>query len=466
MNEVRPQPGFQEAFLETEADIAIGGGSAGAGKSFVMVLDPLRFVQNPKFGAVIFRRTRPEITNEGGLWDETKRLYPYFPIKSNSKETNLEWSFSTGSKIRFGHLQYEKDVFKWQGSQIAYLGFDELTHFSKSQFFYLLSRNRSISGIKPRVRATTNPQSKGWVKDFIGWWLDEKTGFPIPERAGVLRYMVRDGDKIIWGSSKEEVISKSMHVLNLIDGIIDVNDLVKSVTFIPGSIYGNKKLLSVNPQYLSNLISLDENEKAKLLDGCWKVKNLNGLVLPNWDIYRHPFPEDAKNKGYGMDFGFSSDPTTLYRCGVYRGCIYVKKIIHETGLTNLQNPEQPGQNSIQGAMKERGVNKYDTIIADSAEPKSIKDISNLGYKVKGAVKGPDSVLHGLKILQRYKILVHEDDIEAQEELDNYTYKQDSNGDYTTHPTDKNNHFIDGIRYWASDNLKEGSGSLMQVLSQR
>ncbi len=66
-------------------------------------------------------------------------------------------------------MEHEKNCYDWQGTEIAYLGFDELTHFTEKQFYYLLSRNRSVSGVKPYVRATCNPDADSWVAKLIDW---------------------------------------------------------------------------------------------------------------------------------------------------------------------------------------------------------------------------------------------------------------------------------------------------------
>lgn len=275
---IKPQSGFQEKFLSSPADIVIGGGAAGAGKTFVLLLEPLRHKDVKGFGGVIFRRTTPQIKSEGGLWDTSMSLYPL--LGATPRETEREWLFGK-AKLKFSHLEYEKNVLDWQGAQVPYIGFDELTHFSKKQFFYLLSRNRSTCGVKPYVRATCNPDPESWVADFIKWWIDEETGFPIPERDGVLRYLVVDGDNYIWGDTKEEVKDKAAYVFDKLKEQTDISpdDFIKSVTFIGGSIYENKELLKVNPQYLANLMAQDAETKAALLEGNWK------FVVSENDIY-------------------------------------------------------------------------------------------------------------------------------------------------------------------------------------
>lgn len=276
---IEPQKGYQLKALSSKADIVIGGAAAGVGKTYSLLLEFLRHINNPEWGGVIFRRTTPQIRNEGGLWDTSMDIYTH--VNAEPKESSLEWKFPKGAKLKFAHLEYEKNKFDWQGSQIPFIGFDELTHFSESMFFYLLSRNRSVCGVKPYVRATCNPDPDSWVATLISWWIDQDSGFPIPERDGVIRYFIRDGKNYIWGDSENECIEKAWYFLEelVLKSNIDPKSFVKSLTFISGSIYDNRKLLETNPEYLGNLASQDESQKKILLEGNWKV------VLSDNDIY-------------------------------------------------------------------------------------------------------------------------------------------------------------------------------------
>lgn len=268
---IYPQPGFQMDVLSTPADIAIIGGGAGGGKTYALLMEASRHQYNADFGAVVFRRTYPMIMNEGGLWDTSKQLYPL--VGAVPRENSLDWKFPSGAGVSFRHLQYERNVLDWQGSQVPLLIFDELTHFTKKQFWYMLTRNRSTCGVRPYVRASCNPDPDSWVAEFVDWWIGPD-GFPIPERAGVLRYLTRDGEMYVWGDSAEEVMAKAPH---LFEGPL-ADTRPKSVTFIPGSIYENKKLLEVNPEYLGNLMAQDPETRAQLLEGNWRVK-VDGLAL-------------------------------------------------------------------------------------------------------------------------------------------------------------------------------------------
>src|SRR5215469_6819059 len=135
------QPGPQTAFLQTPADICIYGGAAGGGKTVGLILEPLRHVrQVPGFSTVFFRRTTPQITNPGGLWDESLNFYSRFGGIPHRRIR--EWHWPGGGKIKFSHLQLGATVYEWQGAQITLIGFDELTHFTAHQFFFMVSRNR------------------------------------------------------------------------------------------------------------------------------------------------------------------------------------------------------------------------------------------------------------------------------------------------------------------------------------
>lgn len=237
-------------------------------------MECLRHINNPNFGAVIFRRLSTNITGEGGLWDTSRTLYPDLGGTSGM-QPRLHWKFPSGAKISFAHLQYDQDVNGWQGTQIPMLGFDELTHFSEFQFFYALSRNRSTCGVKPYVRATCNPDADSWVAKLISWWIDQDTGYPIPERAGVLRYFTRLGNEMIWGNTPAEVVAKTGRDAEGLD-----ENQVKSLTFIPSTLADNAILMQQDPSYRANLLALPRVERERLLGGNWKVRKVGGSYFP------------------------------------------------------------------------------------------------------------------------------------------------------------------------------------------
>lgn len=326
MTEIRPQKGPQENFLACTADVAIYGGAAGGGKTFALLLDALRWSSLPGFTGMIFRRTTPQIKNPGGLWDESVKLYTQIQGAMPSAST-LNWNFSSTARIKFSHLERDDDVYDHQGGQYAFVGFDELTHFTWKQFTYLLSRNRNAScGIKPYVRATTNPDADSWVASFIDWYISPE-GYPIPERAGVIRYFTILDDSVLWGDTKEEVAEKA--------GIEP--QFVKSFTFIPASIEDNKILLKNDPGYLANLNTLPLVEKERLLRGNWRIKHAAGLIFhrsqvefvePNdaevtaitlkrvrsWDLAATKITPDSPDpdRTAGVKMGYNAVTKTIY----------------------------------------------------------------------------------------------------------------------------------------------------------
>ena len=270
-----PQLGPQYDFLTTLADICIFGGSAGGGKTFGLLLDPVRHFQNPAFGGVIFRKTRTDIRKEGAIWDESEKMYPYYPAVP--RQQKLDWSFPSGARLSFAGMQYETDKLEWQGAQIPFIGFDELTHFSGSQFFYMVSRNRSMCGVRPYIRATCNPDPDSFVADMISWWIDQETGYAIPERSGVVRWFIREGEELVWFETHS--LAMSYLVLEKGKKIEQAELLPKSFTFIPSSIHDNPALLKVNPEYLSNLESLPFVDRERLLKGNWKIRPSAGYFF-------------------------------------------------------------------------------------------------------------------------------------------------------------------------------------------
>ena len=257
---IGPQNGPQKLFLESEADICIYGGAAYGGKTFGLLLDPLRHHDNKHVEAVTFRRTNKQIRNTGGLWDTSGKLYSLLSATPN--QSFLRWKFPSGFSVKFDGLEMESSVFDWQGSQIPWIGFDELTHFTLFQFFYMVSRNRSQAGVKGRIRATTNPDALSWVRQFIAWWIDPETGYAIPKRSGKLRWMIRPKDEIEWYDTEEEIYKKYGRGPDIVP---------RSVTFIPAKIEDNKIGNELDPGYRGALLSLPAVERERLLRGNWNI---------------------------------------------------------------------------------------------------------------------------------------------------------------------------------------------------
>jgi predicted phage terminase large subunit-like protein len=287
-----PQPGPQTDFLASPADIVIFGGGRGGGKSIGLILDPVRYVSVPGFNAVIFRRTRPQITMEGGLWLDSAKIYP--SLGAYPRETQLDWRWpEVGSSIRFAHLEHAKNLQDWLGAQIAYIGFDQLEAFTEFEFFYLLACNRSTCGVEPCVRATCNPDPDSWLRRFLSWWIDEETGYPIVERSGVLRWFVRLGDDSLrWFDSKEdgEAAVRSL-------GLDPRDNPPTSVTFIRSLVDDNPALLEINPQYVGRLNTMAKVERERFRHGNWNARPTAGTVFQRgWFVPVEVAPTNVRRR--------------------------------------------------------------------------------------------------------------------------------------------------------------------------
>lgn len=274
---LKPQRGPQERFMATAADICIYGGAAGGGKTYGLLMQPLRYKDVSGFGCTIFRKNHNQIFSQGGLWDVASKMYSQIP-GAHPRMSSYSWLFddkkgNAVSKVTFAHIERDQDLDKWQGTQICAIEFDELTHFSEKAFFYMLSRNRSTCGVKPFVRASCNPDADSWVAKFIEWWIDQDTGYPIPERSGKIRYFVRREEKLYWADTRKELWER----FNL--NTAEEREEPKSVTFIMSRLEDNKELLRVNPGYMANLKAMPLVERERLLYGNWKIKAAAGLYF-------------------------------------------------------------------------------------------------------------------------------------------------------------------------------------------
>ena len=273
---IRPQKGPQEAFMSSPADIVIYGGAAGGGKSFALLMEPMRYKNVRGYSAVIFRTQYTDIVKSGGLWEESEKMYSRVN-GAYERFIDKQWLFrdrkgNVASKVTFSYIN-NQNLGTWKGAQICFIGFDEVTDFSEKQFFFMLSRNRSTCGVTPYMRATCNPDPDSWVASFIEWWIDQDTGYAIPERSGVIRWMIRRDDKIYWADTKEELWEQFELTTK------EEKEEPKSVTFIASSIYDNKELLRVNPQYLGNLKAMGLVERERFLKGNWKIRPGAGNVF-------------------------------------------------------------------------------------------------------------------------------------------------------------------------------------------
>lgn len=258
--ELRPNPGPQTEFLSCGADIILYGGKAGAGKTWGLLVDPLRHLGTPgaeQLRVTTLRRTMPEIMKAGALWDTSMELYPQ--LGGDPRVSTLKWTWPGGFKHEFGTLEHEKDLAGFQGAQFDQLQLDEVTTFTKKMFLFLFSRLRTtIKGLRPCVRMTCNPDPDSWVLELVLWYLTE-LGDPDPKKCGRIRWLVVDNGVFIFADTSGEL--KARYPLKQ----------AWSFTFIPGD-----QAPQLGTEYGASLDMLDEHDRRRLKDGNWFARKLGG----------------------------------------------------------------------------------------------------------------------------------------------------------------------------------------------
>ena len=171
--------------------------------------------------------------------------------------------------------------------------------------------------------------------------------------------------------------------------------------------------------------------------GLGEIGMLEGVVFSNWKTI-DTIPNEAKLIGYGLDFGFTNDPTAIIEIYNYNGQRIVNEIVYQTGLVNTEISKKLQKNVI--------------AYADSSEPKSIEEIRRTGQLIKGVTKGQDSVNFGIQIMQSQSYLVTKQSTNLIKELRAYCWDRDKTGKQLNKPIDNYNHTIDALRYHEMESL--------------
>ena len=250
----------QKAFIDTHESEVLFGGAAGGGKSYGQVADALLFaLKYPRSKQLILRRTFAEL--DKSLIRLALSLYPKEIYSFN--QSSHTGKFVNGSIIDFGYCAGELDVYQYQSAEYDVIRFDELTHFTESQYIYLISRVRGANDYPKQVKSTTNPGGigHGWVK----------ARFVDPSPAG------------------EPFIGE--------DGLRRI--------FIPSLLSDNKFLEEGDPEYRKRLLALPERERRALLYGDWNI--FEGQYFTEFDPTRHviaPFEIPVSWRKYRtIDYG-------------------------------------------------------------------------------------------------------------------------------------------------------------------
>ncbi len=194
---------------------------------------------------------------------------------------------------------------------------------------------------------------------------------------------------------------------------------------------------------------VDEIERLRDTDeDYWRIYGLGERGMSRATIFQFgqaEIPTDAKLISYGLDFGYTNDPTALVAVYQLENNLYLDELIYRTGLTNRD---------IHAHFQSFSLDRRDEVFADSAEPKSIDELHRFGWNVKPTVKGADSVNAGIDILKRHKLFVTPRSSNLIKELQNYKWVEDKNGNLLNKPIDAFNHGIDAARYAVANKLSK------------
>ena len=217
--------------------------------------------------------------------------------------------------------------------------------------------------------------------------------------------------------------------------------------WIYDKVLGREDCTFIKSTYLDNPFLADElvNEIERLKytdEEYWKIYGLGERGFSKSIIFNKvqvigSIPSDAKEIAIGLDFGYTNDPTALIEVYEYEGALIFNELIYERGLTNQD---------IAKSLHNFGIDRRRAIYGDSAEPKSIEEIYRLGFNIKPASKGKDSINIGIDLLKRYNLKVTSKSTNLINEFNSYKWQEDKNGYLLNKPVDNYNHGIDAIRY--------------------
>ena len=364
--------------------VRIVRGGTSASKTFTIIPFLIDYaVKNPLAEISIVAETIPHL-KRGALRDFLKimdMIGMYEP--ENFNKSSLVYTFSNGAYIEFFSADAES---KLRGARRDVLFVNECNNITWEAYYQLAIRTRRF------IYLDYNPVSEFWVDTEL---INDS-----------------DSDFVVLTYKDNEALDLSI-----------IKEIEKA------------KEKAITSSYWQNWWSVY---------GLGQIGSLQGTIFNNWKQCES-IPNEAEFISYGIDWGFTNDPTTLIACYRYNGALYFKELIYQTGLTN---------NDIIAKLETLGVQRYQMIVADSAEPKSIEDLRRAGFRIEGAKKGPDSIRNGIDTLLAYDMYITKDSLNTIKELRNYKWATDKDGKQTNIPEGGNEHAIDSIRYVALNRLKK------------
>lgn len=301
----RPHPGPQEEFCSRGEYEVFFGGAKSPGKTDCLIAVATRDIGHPRYHGLILRRTFPRLQE---IIDRCWALYPR--LGGVYRSTEHRWYFPSGAKITLGHVQHEEDKRDYHGKEFHFIGFDELTEFTETQYLFILANVRkAVGGLNLRIRGTSNPGGLGHV------WVKTRFVDPCkPDRT--VEYMGGDGQ---------------IHTMPIPKTYIDPTDGT-SRCFVPATVYDNPSIMVNDPGYVRRLENLPSVERQRLLYGSWDIfenqafpellQRVHGCdpftIPPEWEkfcVMDWGYAKPFSIGWYAVDFD-----GTLWRYREYYGC--------------------------------------------------------------------------------------------------------------------------------------------------
>lgn len=307
--EWRPHNGPQTRFHLSHAYETLFGGTKGPGKTDTLLREGLRQIHIPNFRAIIFRRTYPNLRE---IIDRSHKYFGGIGGKFNSQDHR--WTFPSGASYAFGHVQHEHDKYNHNGHEYHYIGFDEVTEFTETQYLFLMAQNRtSDARIKCYIRATANPGGvgHGWVKKRFIDCLK-----PLE-----MKYFKRvENDDVECAANDPHAVSRE---------------------FIPATVYDNPSITENDPNYIKRLEQLPEEDKQALLYGNWDI--FKGQFFKAWRRTIH-VKEREISKGFfkfcALDYGYAAPSSVGWYFVDFDGNLHRYRELYKEGFTYTQLAEK------------------------------------------------------------------------------------------------------------------------------
>ena len=294
----KPNSGPQTEFLAASEREVFYGGARGGGKSYAMLVDPLRYCSRPHHRALLIRRTMPELRD---LISKSQLLYSKAYPGAKWREQEKEWRFPSGAKIEFGYAENMTDVLRYQGQSYTWIGIDELPQYPSPDIYnFLRSSLRSVDkDIPVYLRATGNPGNIGsqWVKEMFVDPAEPNSAFEIK---------------------------------------IDTPVGVKTITrrFIPAKLQDNPYLMQTD-DYYAMLASLPDTQRKQFLDGDWDA--YEDSAFPEFSRSVHVVEPFEIPKGWyrfrAADWGYSSPACVLWFAVDYNNNLWVYRELYTSKIT-------------------------------------------------------------------------------------------------------------------------------------